>query len=253
MSKFKGRDLHLTWSFGFFPGLIALVLGSVLSFGATHTLLVEQRLSEDRQQTEGRVTFATELDSANSCSTAVHVEYPINERKKRTFSQHVPCDLMRPKAGQVIYVEYSSSEPRIERVSGTGPNWLSTTAIPALLSAGVALFAMFAVGRFAIARFHRFFIRRTGRKIWAIVLSHEPDETISFYDNDFDRPRTDHAWRIVAEWTDPHTGKSHRFVSEPYKGKPSWVIGPGRTVEVIVDPHDFSRYTMEVGVLADPI
>ena len=245
MAGVKGSGLHATWAFGFFFGLVFLIVGSAVTFGAIKTLLDEQRLAADHQKAEGRVMFATETRGREGCATTVIVDYPRGASRTRTFSQSVSCDLIYPKVGDTVMVEHTQSEPRIERVYGTGPGWLSTTPLPAVAGACFALAGIITLSRFLIARIRTSLVRRRGRRLWAIVLEHEEDPSINV--------NGESVWRSRAEWTDVETGKSHHFVSEPFKGKPSWVIGPGRTVEVIVDPHDFSRYTMEVGVLADPI
>jgi hypothetical protein len=245
MSEAKGNGLHATWAFGFFFGLIFLTVGSAVTFGAIRTFLDEQRLAADHHTVEGRAMFATEMRGKGGCTTTVIVEYPRGASITRTFSQSVSCDLITLKVGDTLMVEHTRSEPRIERVSGTGPGWPSNTLLPAVASACLAFVGIVTLCRFLVARVRTAIVRRRGRRLWAIVLAHEEDPSIN----------VDGAsvWRIRAEWTDAETGRSYHFVSEPFKGKPSWVIGPGRTVEVIVDPDDFSRYTMDVGVLADPI
>lgn len=88
-------------------------------------------------------------------------------------------------------------------------------------------------------------LRRSGTRIAATVtgVTHERRQTGMGVNH---MPVYSDYWRVVVEWTDPQTGSVHTFRSEDLGYAPSHQYFAGSPITVLIDPHDLSRYYVEI-------
>lgn len=88
-------------------------------------------------------------------------------------------------------------------------------------------------------------LRRSGTRVVATVtgITHERRQTGTGVNH---MPVYSDYWRVMVEWTDPQTGLVHTFRSEDLGYAPSHQYFDGSPITVLIDPHELSRYYVEI-------
>lgn len=85
-------------------------------------------------------------------------------------------------------------------------------------------------------------LRREGGRLVASVI--KLDHWIDSYSDGEGAGWTQHRYRVLGLWTDPHTGAQRAFESKELNSQPN--CREGDPVIVFVDPRDPSRYLMDI-------
>lgn len=223
-------------------GAVFLVVGVGMLAGAAFAERSARQFETEAIAASGTVIDLSRRSSDDGYTYAPVVEWFDGAGTRHEFVGSVASSPPSYEVGESVAVRYRAGQPGRARIADFANRYLlplifgGLGAVFAVVGGGIVVF--FVRNRRRIAG-----LKTAGVPIQAKFLESWRDTSIAVNGR--------HPWRVAAQATHPATGKLCRFESGPVWVDPAAALA-GRTVRVLIDPHDPDSHHVDLSDCIDP-
>ena len=212
---------------------IFLVIGIVLVGTGLLVISLQNKNKKDRVYTTGTITrIVKETDMDNDTTTKVYVQYLAGGEELESELRYYTTGM---REGSSIEIYYLKSKPEsISCDAGDALIWI----LPGIGSLFLVMGAI-GVGINLVKASKEGKIKEMGKPIFAPIKEVKEITTVSV--------RGKHPYKIICEYKDPETKKTHTYESNPLWSDPNYVIANNNitSLKIYVDPENPKHYAVE--------